>query len=228
MDRVNTASKEEDKFGPGKPGFTEGDPQAGVEATVPGAEWFDNVQEDLMTLIEVTDRTPGSPWNTTNAVAEIVRNFEPEYTEESADTHAFFRTHTGFTPAMQRSGRVGVTRGAWGVGPSATHQIESPDMPDGMYWGVVRTMVINLADNTKYYVREQQVLFQVDKGSSSQLNSQNSYVVDGLAGVVSTPSHTGTGSKFRCSVTIGAAVGTTYNIIVDWQMTKLYCEDLAP
>ncbi|EEG10312.1 hypothetical protein [Pseudogulbenkiania ferrooxidans] len=41
-----------DKFGAGKNGFTAGDPQAGVAATTPGAEWFDAVQEELANLVE--------------------------------------------------------------------------------------------------------------------------------------------------------------------------------
>lgn len=41
-----------DKFGAGKHGFTAGDPQAGVAATTPGAEFFDAVQEEISRAIE--------------------------------------------------------------------------------------------------------------------------------------------------------------------------------
>ncbi len=41
-----------DKFGAGKNGFTAGDPQTGVQATTPGAELFDALQEEIARTIE--------------------------------------------------------------------------------------------------------------------------------------------------------------------------------
>lgn len=41
-----------DKFGPGKHGFQSGTPTAGVLPTIPGAEWFDHVQEEIAGVIE--------------------------------------------------------------------------------------------------------------------------------------------------------------------------------
>lgn len=46
-----------DKFGAGKHGFTAGDPQAGVAATTPGAEFFDAVQEEIARTVEGSGAT---------------------------------------------------------------------------------------------------------------------------------------------------------------------------
>lgn len=46
----NRAQK--DKFGVSKHGFTPGNPSTGVLATIPGAEWFDSVQEEIANTIE--------------------------------------------------------------------------------------------------------------------------------------------------------------------------------
>ncbi|WP_274570662.1 hypothetical protein V6667_06450 [Neisseria leonii] len=41
-----------DKFGSGKHGFQSGNPSGGVLPTIPGAEWFDHVQEEIAGVIE--------------------------------------------------------------------------------------------------------------------------------------------------------------------------------
>ena len=46
----NRAQK--DKFGSGKHGFTSGNPSTGVLATIPGADWFDSIQEEMAGVIE--------------------------------------------------------------------------------------------------------------------------------------------------------------------------------
>lgn len=56
MDRINTATKATDKWGSGKHGFTEGDPQAGVADTELDAAFFDGVQEEIVAPIEHVGR----------------------------------------------------------------------------------------------------------------------------------------------------------------------------
>lgn len=60
MQRISTATAKVDKFGSGKPGFTEGDPQAGEAATVVGSEWLDDMQEEMCAPIEHVGRVPSS------------------------------------------------------------------------------------------------------------------------------------------------------------------------
>lgn len=52
MQRITTPTRAVDLFGPGKDGFTAGDPQAGVLATRLDAEWFNLVQEEVCSVIE--------------------------------------------------------------------------------------------------------------------------------------------------------------------------------
>lgn len=60
MDRINHASAEQDKFGAGKDGWTNGDPADPGSGTVPQEEWFDGVQEELIGLIERAGLTPSN------------------------------------------------------------------------------------------------------------------------------------------------------------------------
>ncbi|WP_254632470.1 phage tail protein [Achromobacter denitrificans] len=52
MRRIATATRHLNKFGPGRDGFTNGDPIAGVVSTDLQAEWFDSVQEELAAVVE--------------------------------------------------------------------------------------------------------------------------------------------------------------------------------
>lgn len=52
MRRIATATRQLNKFGPGRDGFTNGDPIAGVVSTDLQAEWFDSVQEELAAVVE--------------------------------------------------------------------------------------------------------------------------------------------------------------------------------
>ena len=61
MKRISTATRVVDKFGVGKPGFTNGNAVTGVPATDLEADWFDNVQEELAALVEANaDTVDGS------------------------------------------------------------------------------------------------------------------------------------------------------------------------
>lgn len=52
MHRIDSSTAQKDKFGPGKNGFTGGNPQTGVPATALNAAFFDSVQEEISGVIE--------------------------------------------------------------------------------------------------------------------------------------------------------------------------------
>ena len=52
MKRIETSTKASDLFGPGKHGFTDGDPVNGVLATRLNAEFFNQVQEEIASVVE--------------------------------------------------------------------------------------------------------------------------------------------------------------------------------
>lgn len=52
MDRIQTSTKAVDKFGPGKHGFTAGNPATGTPATQLSEIFFDSVQEEICAIIE--------------------------------------------------------------------------------------------------------------------------------------------------------------------------------
>lgn len=52
MHRIDTPTAQADKFGPGKNGFTNGDPATGRRATDLNSDMWDAVQEEICTAIE--------------------------------------------------------------------------------------------------------------------------------------------------------------------------------
>ncbi|EIS3744248.1 hypothetical protein LO909_001991 [Aeromonas hydrophila] len=52
MHRIDTPSRQKDKFGAGKDGFTQGDPQTGTQATQVSAVFLDAIQEEIASVIE--------------------------------------------------------------------------------------------------------------------------------------------------------------------------------
>jgi len=52
MQRISTATAVPDLFGPGKSGFTDGDPVGGIPATNLHAPWFNSLQEEVAYIIE--------------------------------------------------------------------------------------------------------------------------------------------------------------------------------
>lgn len=82
MDRINHASAEADKFGPGKDGWTNGDPADESSGTVPQADWFDGVQEELVTIIEAAGLTP-SNGDYTQLAASILNKVTGTYTADA-------------------------------------------------------------------------------------------------------------------------------------------------
>ncbi|MBC06368.1 hypothetical protein [Thalassospira sp.] len=52
MKRIDTQTKATDKFGPGKHGFTNGNPTIPTPATELDESWFDHVQEEIANFIE--------------------------------------------------------------------------------------------------------------------------------------------------------------------------------
>lgn len=62
MHRIDTPTAQQDKFGVGKPGFTNGNPQTGYPATAVSAEILDAIQEEICSAIELA----GLPLQKTN------------------------------------------------------------------------------------------------------------------------------------------------------------------
>ncbi|MFM9902127.1 MAG: hypothetical protein ACKVOT_14040 [Polaromonas sp.] len=58
MQRISTATKAVDLFGPGKHGFKDGDLANGVAPTDLTAAWFNDVQEELLRVIEAAGLSP--------------------------------------------------------------------------------------------------------------------------------------------------------------------------
>lgn len=52
MHRIDTPTAQDDKFGPGKNGFTGGNPQTGLLPTALDADFFDMLQEELAGVVE--------------------------------------------------------------------------------------------------------------------------------------------------------------------------------
>ncbi len=52
MHRIDTPSRQKDKFGAGKDGFTGGDPQTGTQATQVSADILDALQEEICAVVE--------------------------------------------------------------------------------------------------------------------------------------------------------------------------------
>lgn len=58
MDRISTATKAVDLFGAGKHGFKNSNVGAGIAATDLNAEWFNDVQEELLAIISAAGIVP--------------------------------------------------------------------------------------------------------------------------------------------------------------------------
>lgn len=72
MKRIDHPTAEADKFGAGKPGFSEGDPEAAVPATVVTGAWLDDVQEELARAVEVFEPLdPGDPGQLASWLAKL-------------------------------------------------------------------------------------------------------------------------------------------------------------
>lgn len=54
MHRIDTPSRQKDKFGSGKDGFTKGDPQTGTPATEVSPDILDAMQEEICSVIELS------------------------------------------------------------------------------------------------------------------------------------------------------------------------------
>lgn len=64
MHRIDTSTAQIDKFGPGKNGFTNGDPATGRRATDLNSDMWDAIQEEICNVIEGTGKTPEKGDNT--------------------------------------------------------------------------------------------------------------------------------------------------------------------
>ncbi|MGL6378184.1 hypothetical protein [Aeromonas hydrophila] len=90
MHRIDTPSRQKDKFGQGKDGFTNGDPQTGVPGTEVSAEFLDSIQEEIASVIEdidsgaVLDKSKKKQLAT--AIKSIIRSAGMKATELASGT----------------------------------------------------------------------------------------------------------------------------------------------
>lgn len=76
-----------DKFGAGKHGFQSGNPIGGVLPTIPGADWFDHVQEEVANVIEAAKYTidPNKYNQLLTAINQLIANVFETREEKSID-----------------------------------------------------------------------------------------------------------------------------------------------
>lgn len=60
MDFIQTVNKQVDKFGPGKHGFSAGNPAGGVPATYFSPDWADDLQQELINIVEAAGLVPAA------------------------------------------------------------------------------------------------------------------------------------------------------------------------
>jgi hypothetical protein len=83
---------------PGNPGyFTKGNPGTGLPATVPGQDWFNAVQEELMAIIEAAGLTPDKA--NLNQVLEAI-NILSQAARYAADTGSANAYVAAYTPEI--------------------------------------------------------------------------------------------------------------------------------
>ncbi|ORF03613.1 hypothetical protein BGI05_05125 [Snodgrassella alvi] len=85
MQRVPLENRaQKDKFGQGKHGFQSGNPATGVLATIPGAAWFDGIQEELAAIVEQAGFSLNS--NDNHQVVDAIRVLIEQATPSRVNT----------------------------------------------------------------------------------------------------------------------------------------------
>ena len=85
MQRVPLENRaQKDKFGQGKHGFQSGNPSTGVLATIPGAAWFDGIQEEMAAIVEQAGFSLNS--NNNHQVVDAIRVLIKQATPSRANT----------------------------------------------------------------------------------------------------------------------------------------------
>src|SRR5690606_13880205 len=154
------------------------------------------------------------------AVGSVARDFTPEKTAEAAACSITERTHLGGSTAAANAGVVRVTAHGDAKAPSATHSLDGPSMPDGIYKVTGTFMMVRVGAPANFYVREVFVVCTVVAGSASALSPSTNNADEG--GTYPTPTLTwaGTSDKFRLNVQLGAGAGT-WNLFVAWDCCRV-------
>jgi hypothetical protein len=108
MQRISTPTRFIDKFGPGKDGFTDGNPQTGLSTTQLEAIWFDATQEEPCTVVELAgiplDGTRHDQlWQAINAIAA---NHAGQYVHKAGDTMTGPLTLNGANGNINAAGNI--------------------------------------------------------------------------------------------------------------------------
>lgn len=77
MQRISTATRVPDLFGPGRAGFRDGNLALGIAPTDLNAAWFNEVQEELMSIIEAASMTPSAGTLQLLAAIQAVSGMRP-------------------------------------------------------------------------------------------------------------------------------------------------------
>lgn len=139
MHRIDTSTAQKDKFGAGKNGFTEGNPQTGTPATALNSAFFDTIQEEIAGVVESTgvalNESNNSQLNT--AIRKIITD---AITGEEGElgTAAYHNVQT--SPMDETVGAVQIN-GGWGIGGAAPRTPASTgetfdDIPFGLAGGL--------------------------------------------------------------------------------------------
>lgn len=129
MHRIDTPTAQADKFGPGKNGFTNGDPGTGRRATDLNSDMWDAVQEEICNAIEKSGAAldKGQHDQLYQAIVKLITDRVPDALLRSknlADVvdKALARSNLGLGSAATKdvgtnNGNV-LQQGAWGIGAS--------------------------------------------------------------------------------------------------------------
>ncbi len=96
MNRVDTSTAvlslpaQEEQGDPGY--FTKGNPGTGLAATVPGQDWFNAVQEELMAIIEAAGLTPDK--TDTTQVLQAITQLNNLYAADTGEANAYVAEYT--------------------------------------------------------------------------------------------------------------------------------------
>lgn len=129
MDRINTPTKQANLFGVGKHGFRDGDNNAGISPTDLDAAWFNDIQEELLSMIEGVGLVPvaGQRTQVYQAIQLLIANATKDY-----KSSVRFTT----TGNIALAGLGTQAGGDWGVALTAGDRIFPKDQTTGSQNGI--------------------------------------------------------------------------------------------
>lgn len=214
---IQTATRQDDKFGANRHGFTGGDAQAGLSPTQFSPDWCDAVQEEANNVIvdagyESLDNADYEQL----AKAIDYMNFAV-YPRRVADGYQTFRTDlTSALPVASASDWVG-RRKVQGLYAAAQNTVQTwcaltiPD--DSQFWALFSACIVQRDSLTTY---NHAVLRVSGRKTGGTTTIQKTTVVDSdSAGIVVTWSVVNSSGNPAMRAVLPVAVGKTFNLIAD-------------